>query len=54
MNAATAICLSGLGLATGLGILLGIEPGWFTRWLFPEPVEVSAQLSVVPAEAGQS
>jgi hypothetical protein len=44
---AVAFCLSGLGLAAGLGILLSIEPGWLARWLYPEPVEV-------PTAAGQS
>ena len=39
-DVALAICLSGLGLTTGLGLLLSIEPRWLTRWLFPEPVDV--------------
>lgn len=50
MNLALAVCYSGLGLTAGLGILLLLEPGWFTRWLFPPVVEVPAAVTPpVPA-----
>lgn len=42
---ALAIVYAGLGLTAGLGLLLGIEPGWLTRWLFPPAEDTPAAQS---------
>ena len=44
-----AYALAARGLAAAGALLLGVQPGWLSRRLFPPPVEETPALSVVRA-----